>query len=178
MARRARRGGVSHQYPRTARLNELLREIVGEQLERIDDHRLDLVTVVSVETDPEMRVATVYFDSLAGADGDEQVLEALAAHRVRLQRAIGAQARTKRVPVLSFAPDPGIRAGERIDTLLRGLGDDSNDSDDGGGDGERDDSDDRGGDGGEGGREPGGDGATNGGGGDGGRSGGSVPGAT
>lgn len=120
MARRTgRSSGAAHQYPRTARLNELLREIIATELERVEDERVEMVTVVGVETDPEMRVATVYYDSLAGPDGDEEVLAALADARVQLQKAVGRQARTKRVPVLSFAPDPGIRAGERIDSLLR-----------------------------------------------------------
>jgi ribosome-binding factor A len=120
MARRTgRSSGASRQYPRTARLNELLREILATELERVEDERLDMVTVVSVETDPEMQAATVFYDSLVGPEGDEEVLEALADARVRLQAAVGRQARTKRVPVLRFAPDPGIRAGERIDSLLR-----------------------------------------------------------
>ena len=39
-------------YPRTARLNELVREIVAEELERLDDDRLELVAVTSVHVDP------------------------------------------------------------------------------------------------------------------------------
>ena len=64
-------------YPRTARLNELLREIVAEELERIGDDRLELVAVTSVVVEPDLRRAVVYFDTLAGADADDDVLEAL-----------------------------------------------------------------------------------------------------
>ena len=40
-------------YPRTARVNELVREVVAEELERIDDERLELVTVTGVDVEPD-----------------------------------------------------------------------------------------------------------------------------
>src|SRR4029079_515761 len=70
-----------HRYPRTARLNESLREVIAEALTRIDDERLDMVTVTSIDVDSEMNRAIVYFDSLLGEDGDADILTALASHR-------------------------------------------------------------------------------------------------
>ncbi|MEZ5262790.1 MAG: hypothetical protein R2755_13700 [Acidimicrobiales bacterium] len=35
--RRRSHGSSARDYPRTARVNELLREIIGDELERIDD---------------------------------------------------------------------------------------------------------------------------------------------
>jgi ribosome-binding factor A len=99
-------------------LNELLREILAEELERLDDDRLELLTITSVDIEGDLRHASVYYDSLDGEDGDEQVLEALGELRWRLQAAIGREARMKRTPELSFAPDPGVRAGARIEELL------------------------------------------------------------
>jgi ribosome-binding factor A len=117
MSRRSTHG-AARQYPRTARLNELLREILAEELERLDDGRLELLTVTSVEIDGDLRHAAVYYDSLDGEEGDEQVLGALGELRWRLQAAIAREARIKRTPELSFAPDPGVRAGARIEALL------------------------------------------------------------
>lgn len=107
------------QYPRIARVNELLREILGDELERLDEDSLVLVTVTGVDCDPDLRHATVYFDGPQGAAGDEAVAEALDEVRIRLQRAIGTQARLKRTPELRFRPDPAVRAGEHIDEVLR-----------------------------------------------------------
>ena len=121
----------SHRYPRTARLNELLHEIIAEEMERIDDDRLDLVTVMSVEVEPDLRHATVYVDTPTGADRDEEMLEALAEHRVALQKAIGKQARIKRTPLLAFKPDLVERQAARVEDVLRGLdefGDDDPDA--------------------------------------------------
>ena len=60
----------THRYPRTARLNESLREVIAEELTRIDDERLDMVTITAIDVDAEMNRAIVFFDSLVGEDGD------------------------------------------------------------------------------------------------------------
>jgi ribosome-binding factor A len=120
MARRRHSGGA-RDFPRTARVNELLREILGDELERIDDSRLEWVSVTAVDVNPELSGATVYYSSLGGEEADPEVLEALAEHRVRLQAAIGRQARLRRTPELHFKPDSGVRTGLRVEELLAEL---------------------------------------------------------
>lgn len=105
-------------YPRSARLGETLREVLADELVRIDDERLTFVTVTRVDVDPEMNRAIVYFDSLSGEDGDGVILEAFSDHRIRLQGSIGKQVRAKKTPILSFRPDEVIRSAERIDRIL------------------------------------------------------------
>ena len=63
----------------------------------------------------------VYYDSLRGPDTDDAVQEALGEQRVRLQAAIGRQARMKRTPELSFKADDVERGAERIEGILRDL---------------------------------------------------------
>jgi len=109
----------SHKYPRTARLNESLREVIAEELIRIDDERLGLVAITAIDVDPEMNRAIVYYDSLIGEDGDDEIGAALADHRVRIQASVGRQIRSKKTPILSFKPDDAIRAAERIERVLR-----------------------------------------------------------
>lgn len=117
MSRRSNHGSA-RQYPRTARLNELLREIIADELERLDDDRLHLVTITSVDIEGDLRHAQVFFDSIQGEEGDAEVLQAFGEVRYRLQAAIGRQARMKRTPELAFAADPAVRAGARIESLL------------------------------------------------------------
>jgi ribosome-binding factor A len=95
-----------------------LREVIAEALTRIDDERLDMVTITSIDVDSEMNRAIVYFDSLLGEDGDADILAALASHRVRLQSSVGREVRAKKTPILSFRPDETIRAAERIERIL------------------------------------------------------------
>jgi ribosome-binding factor A len=99
----------------------LVREILGEELERIGDERLEMVSITSVDVDADLNRGIVYFDSLTGVDGDDEVLEAFGELRVRLQGALGRQMRARKTPILDFRPDDVLRSAERIDELLRRL---------------------------------------------------------
>lgn len=112
-------GSGTANYARSLRVNQVLRQVVAEELERLADadERLRLVTVTSVDTSADLRHATVYLGSL-----DEDVAEALEERRLPLQRHVGRQVRMKRTPVLQFAADPAIAAGARVEEVLRRLG--------------------------------------------------------
>lgn len=127
MSRRTqRRSPSARDYPRTARLNQLVQEIVAEEIERIDDDRLGLFTVVSVDVEADLRHAIVWYSALdpvgdEPAEGSEALVEALAQHRARLQAAIGRQARMKRTPELAFRPDTVVRQAQRVEEILRDI---------------------------------------------------------
>ena len=119
MARRRRGGGGgggARQYPRTARLNELCQQIVADELRLIDDERLELVTITFTRVDRDMSRALVLFTALGEDEADAK--EALEAHRVRLQAAIGRQASMRRTPELRFEVDTVVESGNRIEALL------------------------------------------------------------
>lgn len=117
MARR--RQTSSRRYPRTARLNELVREIVAEELERIDDERLGFLTITAVEVDPGIEHAKIHWSDLGASD--EVVLEVLEEHRPRLQQAVNRQTHMRRTPILSFHADEVARGATRIEEILREL---------------------------------------------------------
>ena len=117
MARR--RSNRTREYQRSARLNELLREIIAEELERVDDDRLDWVSVVSVEVDNELTKARVYLSSLE--QNEDEIIKVLSEYRGRFRKVIGRSARIRRVPDLTFMIDPSIRSGNRIEEILSEL---------------------------------------------------------
>jgi ribosome-binding factor A len=110
--------GGGRRYPRMARVNELVREVVAEELERLSDgdDRLGLLTVTGVSVDRDLRRAKVLLSSLP-----PDTEEALEEHRVRIQSAINRQARLKRTPQLSFSTDPAVESGKRVEDILRDL---------------------------------------------------------
>lgn len=116
--RRAAPRGGARQYPRSARVNEILREVLAESLERMTDldDRLGLLTITAVSCDPDLRHATVWLASLS----DDEA-EALGELRVRLQAEISRQVRLKRTPQLTFQTDPAIVSGTRVEAILRDL---------------------------------------------------------
>lgn len=105
-----------HPYPRTARVNALLVEVLATAIEKMsdEDERLLMLTVTGVETEPDLRHASVLFASLS-----EEAAEALEAHRVALQAAIARGGRMKRTPTLRFLADPAVAAGARVEEALR-----------------------------------------------------------
>jgi len=104
-------------YPRALRVNQVLRQVLAEELERLADaDEVPMVTVTSVEVAADMRSAVVYLASL-----DEATAAVLEEHRGHLQRTVGSQMTIKRTPRLSFRADPAIAAGSRVEELLRGL---------------------------------------------------------
>jgi ribosome-binding factor A len=115
----ARRSPGGHRYPRSARLNETLREVIAEELVKIDDERLAFVTITAIDVDNELNRAVVFFDSLQGEAGDAELLEVLEEHRRRIQASINRQMRTKKTPILVFRPDDVIRSAERIEDIIR-----------------------------------------------------------
>lgn len=97
-------------------MNQVLREVVAEKLERLRDQEEDLglLTVTGVDCSSDLRTATVYLASLSDA-----VADLLEERRVQLQREVASQVRMKRTPKLRFVVDPGVVHGQHVDDALR-----------------------------------------------------------
>ena len=120
--RRQRQTSTRH-FPRTARLNALLTEIIAGHFERVDHDDLGFVTITGAEVDADLNVCQVYVSTLADPDPiqDDIVLDALAGERKAIQRAIATQAKLRKTPEVVFAFDPAVRAGAKIDSILATL---------------------------------------------------------
>ena len=114
-------------YPRTARLNELMLEVLADEVERLSDPRLGFVTLTGVDVNRDLSKATVYYSTLGGTsatttetnpDATAAALESAAPH---LRRVLGREVRVKQVPRLVFVPDPAIESGARIEAILRDI---------------------------------------------------------
>lgn len=116
-------GSSTHGYSRMARVNEVVREVVAQQLERLSDPRLGFVTLSSVEVTGDLRHATAYYSVLGTQEEREETKAALIAAAPRIQSALGRQVRLKYLPHLVFTEDVSIESGQRIETILRRLHD-------------------------------------------------------
>ena len=106
---------------RMLKVNSTLREVIAEEIERMSDSRLEMVSITAVDTAPSLRHAVVYIDVLE-LEGHEAALDALTGAAKRLQTVVATQVRMKYTPQLEFAIDPGVVGGERIDAILRSIG--------------------------------------------------------
>ncbi len=109
---------TKRQYPRTARLNSLLQQIVADYFERANDEGLGFFTVTGVDVDNDLNIAKVYVSTL---DEDPELLENLAEHRIDIQTAINAQSHLRKTPTVVFEFDPAIIEGSRIEEILKSV---------------------------------------------------------
>ena len=126
MTRRRSSRTTAREYPRTARLNQLLQEIIAEEIERIEDDRLGFFTIVDVDVDADLQKAVVWYsamgpDSTPIPEDDDDLVAALEDHRKPLKAAIGRQARIKRTPELVFRADEVGRQAAHVEAILRDL---------------------------------------------------------
>ena len=146
----AHRGSV-RRYSRMSRVNEVVRETIADELERLSDPRLGFVTVTGVEVSPDLRHATVYYSALDSGgekpkrrrsrrttpdsvgevdvaptaqeqvDFRERSRAALRSAAPHLRSELGRQVRLKYIPELTFVEDPAIEQGQRIEAIIREL---------------------------------------------------------
>lgn len=105
---------------RMLRVNSTIREVLADEIERMNDSRLEFVSITAVDTSPNLRNATVFVDVL-GENDQEDALAALRGAAKRLQATLGRQVRMKYTPALEFEIDPGVISGRRIEAILRDL---------------------------------------------------------
>ncbi|HEX2153504.1 MAG TPA: 30S ribosome-binding factor RbfA [Acidimicrobiia bacterium] len=106
--------------PRLRKVNSTLREVLADEIERLTDPRVEMVSVTAVDTSPDLRNATVYISTVDLERGPDAV-EALNKATKRLQSALARQVRLKYTPHLQFAVDTGVVHGDRIDAILRDI---------------------------------------------------------
>lgn len=113
-----RRQHGARRFPRSARVNEVVREVLAEEVERMSDPRLDLVTLTGVDVSADLREAAVYYSTLGSSEDAAAGLRSAAPH---LRTVLGREVRLKYLPRLSFTEDPGVLQGRRVEELLRDL---------------------------------------------------------
>jgi len=121
------------QYPRVARLNEVVMECLAEEVERLSDPRLGFVTITGVEIAADLRTADVFYSVFRRGESLDESGAGLASAGPHLRTHIGRSIRMKYSPELRFIEDESVASGERIDAILRELQADGIRADDTGG---------------------------------------------
>jgi ribosome-binding factor A len=107
------------EYSRSSRVAEQVRRELAEltQLE-LKDPRVGLITITDVEVTPDYAHAKVYFSSLKGEAGVDEVLSGLRAARGFLRRELGRRVRIHTLPELHFIYDRSVEQGDRLSRLI------------------------------------------------------------
>jgi ribosome-binding factor A len=114
------------------RVSDLLRMHLADLLERkVNDPRLQMVTITDVRVASDAVRADVPFSVLGGSEAQAEAQAGLQSAAGWLRRELGHRLRLRNTPQLFFHYDPSLERGEHIASILDelGLGDDV-DSDD------------------------------------------------
>ncbi len=104
---------------RMRRVNEVMRQVISDTITSdLSDPRLDMVTVNSVDTSPDLRHAKVFVTVLGGEDAREDALAGLKRAHGLIQGRVARETSMKHTPTLTFEYDESVETGLRIAALL------------------------------------------------------------
>jgi ribosome-binding factor A len=118
----ARRRTAARPYARTDRISEAIRAIVATELERLSDEELEMVTITGVTVSKDLDIAEVFYSAMtAEAEGrGHAVSDALEVTRPRIQQVVNRQISARRTPQIVFRPDEVLSAALRIEDIIEG----------------------------------------------------------
>jgi len=104
---------------RTDRIDELLREEIGQILTRdIQDPRIGFVTITDVETAPDLSTAKVWVSVIGQPAEREQTIKTLQRAMPFVRHELGSRIRLRRIPELQIRADDTAQRGTRVLQLL------------------------------------------------------------
>jgi ribosome-binding factor A len=107
---------------RTDRIDELLRQEIGQALEReVTDPRIGFVTVTDVETSPDLSRARVWVSVIGSEEKRKETLTALRRAMPFIRHGLGSKIRIRRIPELDVRLDDSIERGSRVLQIINEL---------------------------------------------------------
>ena len=107
---------------RTDRIDELLRQEIGQALEReLADPGIGFVTVTKVETSPDLAHARVWFSVIGPEQQRKETLAALRRAMPYVRHGLGSKIRLRRIPELEVRLDDSLERGTRVLQILNEL---------------------------------------------------------
>ena len=104
---------------RVNRVAEQMKKELGEIiLQKVKDPRIGFVTVTDVEVTGDLQNATIYISVLGNDSEKEATLKGLDKAKGFIRTEIGKRIRLRVIPEIEFAFDESIAYGNRIETLL------------------------------------------------------------
>ena len=108
---------------RQERINSDFRREIALQLTRMKDPRLDpLLEVVRVKVSSDLSYAKVYIASVNGGEAAARACEVLRKAEGHLKSELAKSMNIRRIPSLDFVADDSVDYYNRIDSILKGLG--------------------------------------------------------
>ena len=109
---------------RTDRIDQILRQEIGQALEReVSDPRIGFVTVTNVETVRDLSRAKVWVSIIGSAEERKETLSALRKAMPFIRHGLNSKIRLRRIPELDVRLDDSMERGTRVLQILSELED-------------------------------------------------------
>jgi ribosome-binding factor A len=106
-------------YSRSSRVVEQIKRELAELIrQEVKDPRVGFVTITDVEITADYAHAKVFFSSLKGKDGADEIQEGLRRASSFLRRELGRRVRIHTTPELHFVYDNSMEEGSRLSALI------------------------------------------------------------
>ncbi len=109
---------MGQEFSRALRVGEQIRRELAEQIRKLKDPRIGMVTITDVEVTKDLSVARVFYSVLGEGDIITQTQKGLDRAAGFLRRELGHAMRLRVVPELRFLYDDTELKGNRIDQLI------------------------------------------------------------
>lgn len=109
-------------YKRSQRVSDLLREEIADIIMyKLKDPRIGFITVTGVDVTSDLKMATVYV-SVLKEEEKQPTLDILQTARSFIRAELSKRLRMKFIPTVDFKLDASIEYGNKIDKLLKEIG--------------------------------------------------------
>jgi ribosome-binding factor A len=107
------------EFSRSQRVAEQIRRELAELIRlEVKDPRVGFITLTDVEITPDYAHAKVYFSSMTGEQGVDDILAGLRRASGFLRRELGRRIRIHTTPELHFHYDKSVEQGSRLSQLI------------------------------------------------------------
>ena len=109
---------MAQEFSRALRVGEQIRRELAEEIRKLKDPRIGMVTITDVEVSKDLAVARVYYSVLGEGDVIASTQKGLDRAAGFLRRELGHAMRLRVIPELRFHYDDTELKGNRIDRLI------------------------------------------------------------
>ena len=107
------------EFSRSQRVAEQIRRELAELIRlEVKDPRVGFITLTDVEITPDYAHAKVFFTSMKGEEGLDEILTGLRRASGFLRRELGRRVRIHTTPELHFHYDASVERGSRLSRLI------------------------------------------------------------
>ncbi len=110
---------MAKEFSRGQRVSEQIRRELAELIRlEVKDPRVGFISLTDGEISPDYAHAKIYFTSMTGREGLDEILQGLRRASGFLRRELGRRVRIHTTPQLHFFYDPSVEEGARLSQLI------------------------------------------------------------